>query len=68
MMTVMLIPLERMNERLIVGTWKTRADREAWHVDDAFQQTRERLEGLEQRPSETTWHEVMLELRQQAQA
>ena len=28
----LLIPLERLNERLIVGTWDTRADWEAWHA------------------------------------
>jgi heme-degrading monooxygenase HmoA len=59
----LLIPLERLNERLIVGTWDTRADWEAWHADDTFQETRVRLEGLEERPSETTWHEVVLEQR-----
>ena len=58
----LLIPLERMNERLIVGTWETRADWEAWHADEAFRETRERLDGLEERPSETTWHEVVLAL------
>lgn len=58
-----LIPLDRLNERLIVGTWNTRADWEAWHADEAFRETRERMEGLEERPSETTWHEVALDQR-----
>ena len=59
----LLIPLERLNERVIVGTWDTRADWEAWHADEAFRETRERMEGLEEDPSETTWHEVVIEQR-----
>jgi len=59
----LLIPLERLNERIIVGTWDTRADWEAWHADEAFRDTRERMEGLEEDPSETTWHEVVIEQR-----
>ena len=59
----LLIPLERLNERVIVGTWDTRADWEAWHADEAFRDTRERMEGLEEDPSETTWHEVVIEQR-----
>jgi heme-degrading monooxygenase HmoA len=59
----LLIPLERLNERLIVGTWDTRADWEAWHSDEAFHDTRLRIEGLEKRPSETNWYEVMAEQR-----
>ena len=59
----LLIPLERLNERVIVGTWDTRADWEAWHADEAFRDTRLRIEGLEERPSETSWYEVMAEQR-----
>jgi len=62
----LLIPLERVNERLIVGTWDSRADWEAWHTDEAFKETRERMEGLEAHPSETTWHEVVVEQRGRA--
>ena len=59
----LLIPLERLNERLIVGTWETRADWEAWHSDETFRETRQRMEGLEQEPSETGWHEVVADVR-----
>jgi heme-degrading monooxygenase HmoA len=59
----LLIPLDRLNERLIVGTWDTRAHWEAWHADAAFRETRERIEGLAERPSETNWYEVVLEQR-----
>jgi heme-degrading monooxygenase HmoA len=57
----LLIPLDGLNRRLIVGTWTTRAEWEAWHEDPAFQKTRQRLEGLEDEPSEMQWFEVMTE-------
>jgi heme-degrading monooxygenase HmoA len=59
----LLMPLDKLNKRLIVGTWQTRADWEAWHSDPAFEATRKRLEGLEAAPSEQWWHEVILEAR-----
>ncbi|SRR5579884_768205 len=59
----LLMPLDKLNKRLIVGTWQTRADWEAWHRDPAFEATRKRLEGLEAAPSEQWWHEVILETR-----
>lgn len=59
----LLIPLDGLNERVIVGTWQTRADWETWHSDETFRETRERMEGLEERPSETAWHEVVVDVR-----
>lgn len=59
----LLIPLDSLNERVIVGTWQTRAEWEAWHADEAFRETRERLEGLQQAPSDTSWHEVISDPR-----
>lgn len=47
--------------RTIVGIWESREHWEAWHDEDAFRETRERLEGLQSRPSETTWYEVIEE-------
>lgn len=58
----LLIPLAALNERLIVGTWATRADWEAWHEDEAFNETRERLSELQVEEHETTWHEVLVNL------
>ncbi len=55
----LLMPLDRLNRRVIVGTWQTRADWEAWHQDPAFAQTRQRLDGLEQGQAENWWHEVI---------
>jgi heme-degrading monooxygenase HmoA len=60
----MLIPLDRLNERIIVGTWNTRADWEAWHEDPAFQETRQRLEELQVQPDEMDWYEVAIEARE----
>jgi heme-degrading monooxygenase HmoA len=40
----LLMPLDGLSKRIIVGTWQTRADWEAWHGDEAFAETRKRLE------------------------
>jgi heme-degrading monooxygenase HmoA len=61
----LLMPLEGLNERVIVGTWNTRADWEAWHEDPAFAETRERLEGLQVAEGSTVWHEGILDVRPQ---
>ena len=53
------IPIDALDERVIIGTWQTRADWEAWHKDPAFEATRQRLEGLEDGPPEQWWHEVL---------
>jgi heme-degrading monooxygenase HmoA len=55
----LMMPLDHLNRRVIVGTWQTRADWEAWHKDPAFAETRQRLEGLEAGPPEQWWHEVL---------
>src|SRR5262245_31033820 len=55
----LLIPLDAPNGRVIVGTWETRADWEAWHNDPDFTATRSHLEGLEATPSRRQWHEVI---------
>jgi len=49
---------DRPDRRVIVGTWRTREDWEAWHQDPQFAETRRRLEGLEGGPAEHWWHEV----------
>jgi len=62
----LLIPLDGLNRRVIVGTWATRADWEAWHTDGTFAETRRQLEGLEAKPSEMSWHEVIVDARKAA--
>jgi heme-degrading monooxygenase HmoA len=59
----LLRPAEKPDRRVIVGTWRTRRDWEAWHHDPQFTETRQRLEGLESAPSEHWWHEVVLDVR-----
>jgi heme-degrading monooxygenase HmoA len=59
----LLIPLEGLNQRMIIGTWQTRADWEAWHNDATFLETRRRLEGLEAGASRHAWHEVLVDGR-----
>ncbi len=54
-------PIDKMNERMIIGTWETRADWEAWHNTEAFQQTRRQLEEPEAKTRGEWWHEVILE-------
>ena len=59
----LLMPLDRLDQRVIVGVWQSRADWEAWHAEETFRATRARLEGLEAAPGEHAWHEVLLDLR-----
>jgi heme-degrading monooxygenase HmoA len=57
----LLMPLEDLTKRAIIGTWHSRANWEAWHQDEAFSETRRRLEDLEASPSETSWFEIIAE-------
>jgi heme-degrading monooxygenase HmoA len=54
----LLRPADKPDRRVIVGTWKTRANWEAWHHDPQFRQTRQRLDGLGSAPAEHWWHDV----------
>lgn len=53
------MPADRLDQRVVIGTWETRAHWEAWHEDAAFAETRQRLEGLQAEPNETSWYEVI---------
>jgi heme-degrading monooxygenase HmoA len=59
----LLMPIGALNQRVIVGGWESRADWEAWHADEAFQETRRQLDGLESGRGEQSWHEVIAEER-----
>jgi heme-degrading monooxygenase HmoA len=61
-------PLDAMNERVIIGTWETRADWEAWHGTPEFQQTRQELEEPESKTRQESWHEVLLAEQRSANA
>jgi len=54
------MPVDSLNERLIIGTWETRADWESWHAHDAFQQTRAQLEEPRAKTRNELWYEVVL--------
>jgi heme-degrading monooxygenase HmoA len=60
----MLIPLDGLNQRVIVGTWTTRAAWEAWHEDPAFRDTRQRMEKLQDKADQMDWFEVAIEARE----
>ena len=55
------IPASAVNERVVVGTWDTRADWEAWHASESFQATRRTMEQLETERRDEWWHEVLVE-------
>ena len=59
----LLRPVDDPAARVIVGTWESRSHWEDWHNEEAFRQTRERLEGLQAAPAEVTWYEAVLDRR-----
>ena len=56
-------PADNEDKRVIVGTWRTRADLDGWHHDPTFAETRQRIDGLESVPAEHWWHDVVLDVR-----
>jgi heme-degrading monooxygenase HmoA len=60
----MLTPLDGLNQRVIVGTWQSQADWKAWHEDPAFQETRQRIEELQDAPDQMEWFEVAIDPRE----
>jgi heme-degrading monooxygenase HmoA len=62
----LLRPADKEDKRVIVGTWRTRADWDGWHHDPQFAETRQRLDGLESAPAEHWWHDVVLDVRKTA--
>jgi heme-degrading monooxygenase HmoA len=54
-----LKPVEERNVRLVLGLWETRAAWDEWHRDPMFQETAERLKGLERDTGDGSWHEVL---------
>jgi len=61
----LLMPLDGMNQRVIVGTWHSRADWEAWHQDPAFTDTATRLDALQTASAGPHWHEVVADAKRQ---
>src|SRR3954464_1905919 len=59
----LLKPRAEPATRVIVGTWDSRENWEDWHGEEAFRETRERLEGLQAGPADVAWHEAVLDPR-----
>jgi heme-degrading monooxygenase HmoA len=55
----LLIPVDAPNKRLIIGTWQSRADWEAWHATEVFKRTREAMNGIQQSSGPEHWYEVV---------
>jgi heme-degrading monooxygenase HmoA len=60
------VPAAVVNERVVIGTWETRADWEAWHATAPFESTRSVMEAAETGEHEEWWHEVVLDLHKDA--
>ena len=54
-----LKPDAERDARIVLGLWETRAAWEQWHRDPAFQETAERLKGLERDAGDGSWHDVL---------
>ena len=54
-----LEPDGERDARIVLGLWETRAAWEQWHRDPAFQETAERLKGLERDAGDGSWHDVV---------
>jgi heme-degrading monooxygenase HmoA len=54
---------DESSTRVIVGTWRSREDWEAWHSDPAFLDQRETLQRLEEDPSRSEWFRVVADAR-----
>jgi len=59
----LLAPEDEKHTRVIVGTWRSREDWEAWHDDPAFLETRSKLDGLQADNQESAWFEVVEDAR-----
>lgn len=55
----LLAPLDGLSGRVVVGTWSTRSDWEAWHNDPEFLSSRQLLDQLQEGSGETKWFEVI---------
>jgi len=57
----LVMPIQALNKRIVIGTWENRAAWESWHATEPFQRTRAQMDGLEIQPRDEWWHEVILE-------
>ncbi len=59
----LLNPVDLSDTRVIVGTWRSREDWEAWHDDPAFLANRNALDRLQVEPNVTAWYQVVDDAR-----
>ncbi len=55
------IPTHALDERVVIGTWETRADWEAWHRTRDFHATRDQMQDADGDTRREWWHEVIIE-------
>jgi len=56
-------PDDSPSERVIVGTWQTHDNWEAWHQEPAFVETRHELEEIDDASDQSRWYNVIVEER-----
>lgn len=54
-----LSPEGQPHKRVVVGTWRSRADWERWHQTPIFQRTRGRMSAATAEDGQPHWYEVM---------
>ena len=57
------MPADERGERVIIGTWESRAHWEAWHASPEFERTRELLDEPNSKTKDERWYEVVAEER-----
>ncbi|BCW77816.1 MULTISPECIES: antibiotic biosynthesis monooxygenase family protein [unclassified Arthrobacter] len=55
----LLTPADAPGTRVIIGTWRSQADWEAWHADPAFLASRTRLDELQHADHGTALYDVI---------
>ncbi len=63
----LLVPLDAPNKRIVVGTWRSRPDWEAWHATKVFQKTRDQMNAVQQKAEPERWYEVVAIAGQEAE-
>lgn len=55
----LLSPADAEDTRVIVGTWRSKADWDAWHEDPAFLATKRPLDEIESEAHSSVWFDVI---------
>jgi heme-degrading monooxygenase HmoA len=57
----LLVPVDDLNRRVVVGSWRDRDAWERWHETETFRRTRERLDDATESHGEDRWFDVVEE-------